>query len=703
MQDTQSMQTLKWREKTLHVDGLDYASCARELQEVICRLDNVGECSLTYATGKLHLRYQGSLDKIKNLVKAHGYQLRESHEEEKGDAVAAQRVKQAAWAALFLLLAVVASAFYQPLSIPFLLVTIIVGGQTTFRRAWQALLQRRLDMNVLMTTAVIGAIIIGEWWEGSVVAFLFAASNALETYTTEKNRRSIRTLMREMPEAAHKLVEGIPETVNVATIADGDLILVRPGEQVPLDGVVIDGVSWVNEAAITGEAMPQNKEQGSRVYAGTLNGNGSLTVRVTGTWQDSTLTKIVRLVEEAQEHRVPLEQFVDRFARVYTPVVMLLAAAVAVMGPLTQNGTWGEWIYKGLALLLVACPCSLVLAAPVTVVAALTNAARQGVLIKGGVFLEAMGTVQAILFDKTGTLTKGEPEVKQIYAAGDFPEDEVLAVAAGLEAHSEHLLARAVRQKAEELGIKPLLTTGFTAIAGKGIQGVINDKFYLVGSLAYLNENGIATEELQQLPQRGETVIAVACEKRLLGALLIKDSVRKEGAPVIEALRQLGIKSMQMLTGDRQQAAAALGIELGLDRVRAELLPQDKEKTVRQMTETWGQVAMVGDGINDAPALAAATVGIAMGAAGSPTALETADVALMGDDLTNLPYLIRLGRQATAVIRQNIVLSLLIKTIAILLVFPGWLSLWLAIVADMGASLLVTLNGMRLLTFKKKA
>jgi len=702
MQNTQTLQSPKWREKTLQVEGLDCANCARELQEMICRLDNVGECSLTYATGKLHLRYHGSLEKVKKLVLAQGYYLREDHEEEKGDAVAAQRVRQAAWAALGLLLALVAAAYTPKLVIPFLLVTILVGGQTTFRRAWLALLQRRLDMNVLMTTAVIGAIIIGEWWEGAVVAFLFAASNALETYTTEKNRRSIRSLMHTMPEVAHRLVNGIPETVEVKEIADGEMILVRPGEQIPLDGIVIDGSSWVNEAAITGEAMPQNKERGSRVYAGTLNGNGSLTVQVTGTWQDSTLSKIVRLVEEAQENRVPLQQFVDRFARVYTPAVMLLAAAVAVVGPLVQNGNWGEWAYKGLALLLVACPCSLVLAAPVSVVAALTNAARQGVLIKGGVFLEAVGTVQAILFDKTGTLTKGEPEVKEIYTASGVSEEELLAVAAGLEAHSEHLLAQAVRQKAEERGIKPFPVTDFIAIAGKGIQGIINERLYLIGSLAYLQENGIATEEVSQLAQKGETVIAIACEKRLMGALLLKDTVRKESAAVLAALRKLGINNLQMLTGDRQQAAIALGAELGLDQVRAELLPQDKEKTVRQTEETWGKVAMVGDGINDAPALAAATVGIAMGAAGSPTALETSDIALMGDDLTNLPYLIRLSRHTTAVIRQNIVLSLLLKTAAILLVFPGWLSLWLAIVADMGASLLVTLNGMRLLGFRKK-
>ncbi|NLM47009.1 MAG: cation-translocating P-type ATPase [Firmicutes bacterium] len=691
---------MQTREKTLRVEGLDCADCARRLEEGICRLDGIQECSLSYTTGRLYLRYNGTLDQVRELAAAYGYSLRESDEEDRGEAVARQRVMQAAIAAAVLLAAALTARFSGTVSAIFLFLTIVIGGRTTFARAWAALRRRQLDMNVLMTVAVCGALLLREWWEGAVVAFLFAAGNALETYTAEKNRRALRSMMQDVPDVAHRLQDGLPEDVPVKAVAAGDLILVRPGEYIPLDGTVVGGSSQVNEAAVTGESLPVGKEEGSRVFAGSLNGAGSLTVRVSGTWQDSTLARIMRLVEEAREKRVPVQQFIDRFARVYTPAAMLLAVLYPLAGILAAGGGLKAWLYRGLALLLVACPCSLVLAAPLPVVAALTSAARRGILIKGGVFLEAVGQVKALLFDKTGTLTKGRPEVTAVHTFSRLAEREIIGLAASLEAHSEHVLAEAVRARADALGAEVLPVSDFSAVPGRGVAGIVAGTRYYLGSPAFLAERGIKTEILQQCGRNGETIIALATEKEVLGAVLLADTVREESAAAVHSLRTLGVEHISMLTGDRRQSAAALAERLQLDSFAAELLPEEKAAALQQELQQWGKVAMVGDGINDAPALALSTVGIAMGAAGSPAALETADIALLNDNLASLPYLLRLSRKTAAAIRQNITLSLLLKLLAILLVLSGRLTLWLAITADMGASLLVTLNSMRLLSYR---
>ncbi len=686
------------QESFCQIDGLDCADCARQLEAGIRRIEEVDEAVLSFVTGKLHLRFRGSLEPVRRLVEAHGYRLRNSSA--LGVETTRVRVRDALLSVLALLSAVIAVQIYLPAVKFFLFVTVLLGGHLTFRRSIIALKQRRLDMNVLMTIAVIGALIINEWWEAAIVAILFATSHALETYTSEKNRNSIRALMNTLPESAHLLVDGVAETVLADTVRNGAEILIRPGEAVPLDGIVLSGISYTYEAAVTGESLPAAKQAGAKVYAGTLNGNGALHVKVTGTAQDSTLSKIVRLVEAAQERRPPSQQFIDRFARLYTPAVIFTAVSIALLGPLVGQQGWELWFYRSLALLIVACPCALIVSTPVTIVAALTNAAKQGILIKGGLYLEEMGSVNVVLFDKTGTLTKGIPTVVRQIIYGDFPPDRLVQVAASLEYNSEHLLADAVRNYAAQKKIEIKKVEGFITYPGRGVAGSIANKRYLLGSRDFLLEQGVAVDELDKQSSGGETVLALASECRLLGALFVSDTLRDEGLAVISALRGKGIDKIAMLTGDREGAAKPLGKKLGIVDVFAGLLPEEKEEAVHKMRQDYGKVAMVGDGINDAPALASANVGIVMGAAGSPTALESADIALLGDALEKLPFLIDLSRKTVKVVRQNIALALLMKGLVIMLALHGSLTLWLAILADMGVSLLVTMNGMRLLVYK---
>ncbi|WP_243441157.1 heavy metal translocating P-type ATPase [Dethiobacter alkaliphilus] len=678
------------------MEGLDCADCARQLEEGIRRLEGVDEAVLSYASGKLHLRYRRQLGEVRKMMESHGYRLLEEAEGEQGSDLARKRTAYAVVSAMAILFAIIATPFNTNVSATLLLVAILTGGHLTFRRGIAAIRAGRLDMNTLMTVAVAGALFINEWWEAATVAFLFAASHALETYTAEKNRRSIRALMDTVPEEAHRLKDGVPETVPVEAVLPEEEILVRPGERIPLDGTIVSGSSYVTEAAVTGESLPVSKERGGNVYAGTLNGNGSLTVRVKGSAKDSTLANIVRLVEEAQARRAPAQQFIDRFAQIYTPVVIALAAAIAILGPVIAGGGWQQWVYRGLALLIVACPCALVVSTPVSIVASLTNAARQGILVKGGVYLEQMRDVNAIIFDKTGTLTKGTPMVTRILST-NYPQEKLLQIAASLEAHSEHVLAEAIRKLAKEQELSPQQVSDFTAYPGKGVTGTVDGTRYYLGSPAFLAQHGYATSNLEMEAQGNETPVMLASEQTIHGALLISDTIRQESRSTLDNLRNLGIEKIAMLTGDREEAARPLALSLGLDDVAAGLLPEQKEQAVRRFRTKFGSVAMVGDGINDAPALASADVGIAMGAAGSPTALETADIALMGDELDKLPFLITLSRRTMGIIRQNIAFALLIKGLAIMLVFPGWLTLWLAILADMGASILVTANGMRLL------
>jgi Zn2+/Cd2+-exporting ATPase len=524
----------------------------------------------------------------------------------------------------------------------------------------------------------------------------------------DKARASIRSLMDIAPKEA-LIRRGQQEMlIPVDDIEIGDIIIVKPGQKIAMDGTVKKGISAVNQAAITGESVPVAKNVDDEVFAGTLNEEGLLEVEVTKRVEDTTIAKIIHLVEEAQAERAPSQAFIDRFAKYYTPVIMLIALLVAIIPPLF-DGDWSKWVYQGLAVLVVGCPCALVISTPVAIVTAIGNAAKNGVLIKGGIHLEEMGGLRAIAFDKTGTLTKGFPVVTDLEVIEESERMTILSFIAALENASQHPLASAILKKTEDENIayQGITVEGFTSITGKGIKGNIEGTTYYVGSPGLFKEISITSlqqfvPKIEKLQSQGKTVMVYGTESSILALIAVADEVRETSREVIERLHNLGIEKTVMLTGDNKGTADAIGTLVGVTDIQSELLPQDKLATIKEMRVKYGKVAMVGDGVNDAPALAASTVGIAMGGVGTDTALETADVALMADDLKKLPFTIGLSRKALTIIKQNITFSLGIKLVALLLVIPGWLTLWIAIFADMGATLLVTLNGLRLLKVKEK-
>lgn len=591
------------------------------------------------------------------------------------------------------------------------LAAIFVGGYRLFQTGIKNLFSLKFDMKTLMTIAIIGAAAIGEWGEGATVVILFAISEALEMYSMDKARNSIRSLINIAPKEA-LVRRGLQElTVHVDDIKIDDIMIVKPGQKIAMDGIVVKGTSTVNQAAITGESVPIFKEVESDVFAGTLNEEGHLQVRVTKLVDDTTIAKIIHLVEEAQGERAPTQAFVDRFARYYTPLIMLIALAVMVVPPLIFGASWNIWLYQGLAVLVVGCPCALVVSTPVAIVTAIGNAAKNGVLIKGGIHLEELGAIKAIAFDKTGTLTKGIPAVTDFIPLSEQQPEQLLKIIAALENKSQHPLAAAIIKKSEESGIdfENIEVEEFLSVTGKGIKGKIEGVMYFLGSPGFIEQvlqkeiNKDTMDVILNLQNSGKTVMVVSEKDKIIALIAVADEVRETSKHVIEKLHKLGIKKTIMLTGDNQGTANAIGEQIGVTNIEADLLPQDKLAFIKKLREEYHKVAMVGDGVNDAPALAASTVGIAMGGAGTDTALETADIALMGDDLTKLPFAVKLSRKALMIIKQNITFSLGIKLLALLLVIPGWLTLWIAIFADMGATLLVTLNSLRLLRLKEKS
>ena len=566
-------------------------------------------------------------------------------------------------------------------------------------RAWQALCRWRPDMNLLMVAAVIGAVAINEWLEAATVSFLFAVSLLLEHWSVERARRAIGALMNLAPPTAREAATGQERPVEA--ISPGTRILVRPGERIPLDGTVRQGESAVNQAPVTGESMPVPKMTGDDVFAGTINEHGVLEIETTKAAADTTLARIIRMVESAQARRAPTQQWVDRFAEVYTPAMMLLALAVALLPPLVTGAAWAEWIYRGLVVLVIACPCALVIATPVGIVSALTAAARHGVLIKGGAYLEAAGKLRALAMDKTGTLTEGRPEVLSVIPWQGHSETELLERAASLETHSEHPLARAVLRKASAAGLNPPPAENTRMLPGKGVEGFWQGRLFWLGSHRFMHEKNqedlAGHAQAQDLEKAGRTVVAIGNDSHVCGLLSIADRLRPGVRDVLVSLRALGVTPVVMLTGDNEGTARAIAEEAGVDEFHSELLPEDKVAAIGRLVRQHRHVAMLGDGVNDAPAMAAATFGIAMGAMGTDAALETADVALMTDDLSRLPWLIRHSRSALAIIKQNVMFSLGLKLLFIILTLAGLASLWLAILADTGATLLVVANSLRLL------
>ncbi|WP_243291862.1 heavy metal translocating P-type ATPase [Bacillus sp. FJAT-47783] len=689
------------------VQGLSCAGCAKTFEKNVRSIESVEEAEVNFGASKItvygkasvaELEKAGAFDKIKI------YPEHEERQEEKEPFW--KRHLQTILSALFLSIGWVFSLMngeQSILSIGAFFTSTLIGGWRLFQAGLQNLIRLQFDMKTLMTIAVIGASIIGEWGEGATVVLLFAISEALESYSMDRARRSIQTLMDIAPKKATIFRRNNEMVVHVNDIQVGDILHVKPGEKIAMDGEVLVGSATVNEAAITGESIPVLKSVGDEVFAGTLNEDGNLKINVTKTAKDNTIAKVIQLVEEAQAERAPSQAFIDRFAKYYTPIIMVVALLVAIIPPILFQADWQTWIYQGLAVLVVGCPCALVISTPVAVVTAIGNAARNGVLMKGGIYLEQAGKLQAIAFDKTGTLTEGKPKVTHIDFLTGTMED--LGKMAALENLSQHPLAKAVVQYAHEQHqrYEKIEVMDFASITGKGIVGTIEGKEYVLGSPNFVEEKlkrNYATSVRSIIKERqeaGNTVILFADKDQLLLVVSIADTVRHNSQSIIHQLHQLGVKQTIMLTGDNRHTANAVAKQIGVLEVKSELLPHEKVEVIKQLRTKFDDVAMVGDGVNDAPALAASTVGFAMGASGTDTALETADVALMGDDLKKLPFTIRLSRKALAIIKQNVAFSIGIKILALLLVVPGWLTLWIAIFADMGATLLVTLNALRLL------
>lgn len=569
----------------------------------------------------------------------------------------------------------------------------LVGGWNFFPKGLAAARRLSLDMNFLMSVAIVGAVLLGEFFEAASIAVLFGIAEMLEAYSVDRARASIESLMDMAPDWAVVVRNGVENTVPASSLVAGDELVVRPGDRVAADGTVLEGASAIDQSAITGESLPVEKAAGDAVFSGTINRAGHLRVRVDRPAGESALAKIVRLVEEAEASKTQSERFVDTFARYYTPVIAATALLTAVVPPLLFGAPAALWITRGLTLLVIACPCALVISTPVAVVSGLTAAARHGVLIKGGSYLEALASVRVFALDKTGTLTVGHPVVRSVI--GDrIDENDVLARAAALERRSEHPLAHAIVEEADRRGLDHarFRVASFEAIPGKGARATVDGEAHVIGRPDLFPGVDVPSG----LQARGESVVGIGRGGAWLAWISLADQPRPEAAAAMEELRRLGIETI-MLTGDNVGTAETIAASVGVDELRAELLPADKLSLLRELEEAHGSVAMVGDGVNDAPALAAARVGIAMGAAGSDTAIETADVALMGDDLERLPYLVRLSRRARAVIKQNIVAAIAVKALLAIAVPFGYVSLITAVlVGDMGVSLAVTANALRL-------
>ena len=591
-------------------------------------------------------------------------------------------------------------------SILFYSASVVVGAWYIAPRALKAARKLRPDMNLLMTVAVIGAVIIGQWLEAAMVTFLFALALLLETWSVNRARRAIGALLDLSPRKARYVCprDGAVEEKAVEEFKVGDTVVVLPGGRVPLDGVVTKGATSVNQAPITGESVPVAKQPGDEIFAGTINNEGAFEFTVTHRFNDTTLAHIIRMVEEARARRSRSERWVEKFAQYYTPAMMGLAVLIAVAPPLIFLGAWRFWFYQALVLLVIACPCALVISTPVSIVAALASAARAGVLIKGGLYIEIPARLRAVAIDKTGTLTHGRPEVQRVVPLNGHTPEELLERAAAVESLSEHPLAKAILRRARADGVAFGRADSYHSLKGKGAEARVGGVKYWVGSHRYAHEinadDPVSHAHAEALEDAGHSVVFIGNERHVCGLISIADQVHPEAARAVRAIKAAGIEHVVMLTGDNEGTARAVANAVGIDEYRAELLPEDKVKAVRALVERYGHVAMVGDGVNDAPAMAESALGIAMGAAGSDAAIETADVALMSDDLTKVGWLITHGKRTVRVIKQNVTLALGIKAVFIALAMAGLATLWMAIAADMGASLLVIFNGLRLLDGK---
>ncbi|EPN1172468.1 heavy metal translocating P-type ATPase [Listeria innocua] len=702
----------KMTEKTYRIEGLSCTNCAGKFEKNVKQLPGVTSATVNFGASRISVEGQTTIEELEEAGAFENLIIRDDQENDEQVRSKESFIKRNI--ALIISLGFILVAVISQLSLgedhlltkALYILAIIIGGFDLFKEGFSDLIKFDFSMESLMTIAIIGAAFIGEWAEGSIVVILFAISEALERFSMDKARQSIRSLMDIAPKEALIRRNNVEQLVSVDKIDIDDIMIIKPGQKIAMDGLVINGHSSVNQAAITGESVPVEKQLDDEVFAGTLNEEGVLEVKVTKKVTDTTIAKIIHLVEEAQGERAPAQAFVDKFAKYYTPFIIIMALLIVVVPPLFFGGDWNKWLYQGLSILVVGCPCSLVISTPVSIVSAIGNAAKNGVLVKGGVYLEEIGHLRAIAFDKTGTLTKGKPVVTDFIATSSETDINYLSIISSLESLSQHPLASAILNEADKTNVdyKSIQIEDFQSITGKGLTGIHQNIRYYIGSpklfSASVIEETAVKVQYRQFQEQGKTAMYFGTDEQILGVIAVADEVRDSSAAVISELHKLSIEHTIMLTGDNTKTAESIGKQLGVTEIKGDLMPQEKLDSIKALRTTYNKVAMVGDGINDAPALAASTVGIAMGGAGTDTALETADVALMGDDLQKLPFIVRLSRQTLKVIKQNITFSLGIKLLALLLVIPGWLTLWIAIVADMGATLLVTLNGLRLMKVK---
>ncbi len=698
------------QKSVLLVKGMDCADEKIPIEKRLKKEPGISDIRFNLLAQKLIVRHRIPQQAVIGILAGLGFEAVPEKDAEKAVRISfLQRQRQTvltATSGVFLLAGGLLNFFWgwSAAAVFLLVAAILSGGYPFARKGWREARNLELGMNFLMTAAVAGAAAIGEWSEAAMVVFLFSLAQLLESSSMERARNSISSLMRLAPDTARMKSGGEFHAVPVEQVRAGQVIFVKPGDRIPLDGMVEAGFSTVNEAPITGESLPREKTAGAEVFAGSINQQGTLEVRVSRPAEDSTLARIIRLVEEAQARRAPTQQFVEKFARYYTPAVVALAVLLAAVPPLFTGAAFSVWFYRSLVLLVISCPCALVISTPVTIVSGLAGAARKGILIKGGVFLEGFNEIRALALDKTGTLTPGRPRVQSVVPLNSHSETDLLRIAAALESGSEHPVGQAIVEHAAALGIRPPAAEDFSAVAGKGVQGTIAGRSYLLGNHRLFEENGRCRAEihprLECFEKQRYTAVLLGDERGVIGLIALADALRENGRSHMEALKKAGVAHTVMLTGDNALTAAAIAAEAGIEEFRAELLPQDKLTVVQELKSRYGKIAMAGDGINDAPALAAADIGIAMGAAGTDTALETADIALMNDDLGMLAHLKRLSRKVAGIIRQNIFIALFLKIAFILLAIPGLATLWMAVFADMGASLIVIFNGMRALKVK---
>jgi len=701
------------------VKGLSCGNCAQSLEHEIRQLEHGETATLSYNSGKLTLDERVPLDKVKVILKSDRAFIETSntnsptgdkdhhnhdHDDHDHDHDHSQGNKK--WIGLLVASTVIYlgaifmdGRFSNLLVISMYLMATVLSGYITFLKGLKNLFKLKFNIDTLMTIALIGAIAIGEWKEATLVAILFGLNELLEGLGMEKARRSMETLLQVAPKEATKMDMGTEIVVPIASLQVGDTVVVKPGEKIPTDGSVLSGSSSVNEAAITGESLPVEKAEQDPVFGGSINNEGVLHIRVAKTYEDSSLAKILHLVQEAQETKTPTELFINKFAKYYTPLIMIVAAFVILFPPLFLGGDWTEWLYQGLAVLIVGCPCALILSSPIAIVSGITRNARNGILIKGGVYLEQLGKLDTIAFDKTGTLTKGEPFVEKTVV---YDETKFLPIAGAIEKSSSHPLAKAIMKEVSKTGLQIKDAEDIQAVSGQGIIASYEGARYWLGnekSMAHLSIPTDIQNTIENLKEAGLTLVLVADEENILGMFGISDEIREESRSVIAALHRSGIHRTVMLTGDHQKTAEKVAKVVGVTEFYGNLLPEDKVDKVKHFAKR-GTVGMIGDGINDAPALASAQLGIAMGK-GTDSAIETADVVLMQDHLGKLPSAIKIGKRVNRVIRFNIGVSMGLKLIALLLTIPGWLTLWVAILSDMGATIFVTLVSLTILIERK--